>query len=95
MSNYSKLSKAELLLVIKQLDSEVAELRTQLDASSVRTQFETIKHEVQLLGKDLLRVVGYVYESGYRFGRLVREALPVKKPQMVEVEVLAPLSFDF
>ena len=95
MSNYSKLSKAELLLVIKQLDSEVDELRTRLDASSVTARFETIKHEAQLLGKDLLKAVGFVYEAGCKAGRLVRAGLPVQKSQVVDVEVLAPLSFDF
>ena len=83
MSKYAKLNKTELLLVIEQLEQE-----------SLQNKVSTFSKEIQLLGKDLLKAVGYVYELGHKAGRLVREALPVKKFRKVEVE-LVPVSFDF
>lgn len=83
MSKYAKLNKTELLLVIEQLEQE-----------SLQNKVSTFSKEIQLLGKDLLKAVGYVYELGYKAGCLVREVLPIKKFRKAEVE-LVPLSFDF
>lgn len=95
MNSYSRLSKAELLQVLEQRDSEVIELLTKLEKESVKSKLDLINKEAQLLGKDLLRVVGYIYEIGFKAGHFFKELLPVKKSQAVEKEALVPLSFNY
>jgi hypothetical protein len=94
MTTYSSLSKAELLLVLEQRDSEVIELLTQLEKDSVQSKLSVITKETKLLGKDLLKLIGYLFNAGVKVGSLFKQVVPVKKLQGVE-EGSVPLSFNY
>jgi hypothetical protein len=78
MSTYTGLSKAELLQVLEQRDSEVIELLTKLEKESVKGKLDLVNKEAQLLGKDLLKVAAYIYELGFKANQLLKDLLPIK-----------------
>ena len=68
MANYSRLTKAELLHIIEQLEDKTLESRIQY-----------FKKEVVLLGRDLLKITEYVYDAGYKAGSYFYNTFPTIK----------------
>ena len=68
MSDYSKLSKAELLKVIEELEQ-----------NQLSTKLQVLKREFKLLGEDLIKAVAYVYELGYKAGEFVHGLIPARQ----------------
>lgn len=84
--NYNKLTKAQLIERINELEKE-----------TLQYKFENFIVESQLLLEDLYKAIQYVYTLGCKTRRAVHEVtLPVLKPQVINVEDdRSKLSFDW
>lgn len=75
-TKYAKLTKAELLILVDQIEAELAEAH----AFTFQGKLNQFVTEVKLLGKDLVKLVQYVYNAGAS-ARAGLESLSVLKPQ--------------
>jgi hypothetical protein len=73
---YAKLTKAELLLLVDQIETEL----TEAHAFTFEGKVEQFMTEVKLLGQDLVKLVQYVYNAGVRV-RAELEGLSIMKHQ--------------
>ena len=71
MSTYAKLTKAELLEVIEQLETRLSEAKE----FTFEGKFNQVAREIKLLGEDLYKLGRLVYELGKRTGDQVKPVL--------------------
>ena len=71
MSTYAKLTKAELLEVIDQLETRLTEAKE----FTFEGKFNQVVREIKLLGDDLYKLGKFVYELGSRTAIQVKPVL--------------------
>jgi hypothetical protein len=101
-TKYAKLTKSELLLVIDQLEAETQELSDYYEAQLASSRLQTVPQlwenfvkEAKLLGEDLLKVVGYVYDAGVKARKAFGAVKVLKAEPVVEVQVNGETSFPY
>ena len=94
-SKYVKLTKPELLLVIDQLESEAQELSDYYEAQLASSRLQTVPQlwenfvkEAKLLGEDLIKVIGYVYDAGAKARKAFGDVRLVKSEQGAETKLV-------
>ena len=68
----SRMTKAELISYVNQLEQE-----------TIEAKLRTVATELRLLGNDLLKVVGIVYNAGYRTGSYFYRTLPAIRDRII------------
>jgi hypothetical protein len=94
-TKYAKLTKSELLIVIDQLEAEAQELSDFYEAQIASSRLKTVPQlwenfvkEVKLLGEDLLKVVGSVYNAGAKARKAFGDVRLVKSEQGAETKLV-------
>jgi hypothetical protein len=59
-TKYAKLTKSELLILVDQIEADLAEARTH----TIDGKWEVFVKELKLLAEDIQKAVAYVYNAG-------------------------------
>ena len=93
--NYNHLTKQQLIQYVEDLEDLLDEAVKKLETESFQAKVDQIKEEAVLLGKDVLKVVQFVYElgvkTGSQFHALVAQLKANDAPQLGASPVLNPL----
>ena len=94
------MTKAQLIEYIEDLERSSLELISDLEEQTFGKKWEYFQQEVQLLGKDILKLVQFVYELGVAAGKQTHNFLDQFKvdkvvPQLVVAEVVEDSNTEF
>ena len=94
-TKYAKLTKSELLMVIDQLEAETQELSHNYEGLLASSRLQTVPQlwenfvkEAKLLGEDLIKVIGYVYDAGAKARKAFGDVRLVKSEQGAETKLV-------
>ena len=86
--NYQKVTKAELVEYCQALEDQLEEAVKFSKRNSFDAKLESFRNEAVLLGQDILKVVGYVYNLGVTTGKQFHQLVEAYKAKEVKVPFL-------
>ena len=86
--DFNKLTKAQLVQYCLDLEDQLDLAVKEREAAEANTNLEVFKKEAILLGQDILKLVGFVYNLGVTTGKQFHQLVEAYKAMEVRVPFL-------